>query len=353
MRVCSEMGYRLTWITDQLAAGYAPMSYAELDSIREQGITAIVNLCGEFADLHEIEENSGFEVYYLPIPDESAPDLGAMEQALEWLDEAIYLKKKVLVHCRHGHGRTGTFLSAYMLRRGLSLRQTEKRLKGTGAAPTNYSQWKLLKKYGRQEGRLTLAEPSLSPRPSLDLSPLLTGYQRLVRSLDSRLAGRAQTGCDRAPAVCCHIPFDLQLVESVALSEAVNRYLPQDVRCRVIERSLDLARRLKGKTGRQGVLHEHRYGDVFSPGELRCPLRRDDRCILAEHRPVRCRLWGETDRVDPGAVEAELATLSGTVYFELTGEYPPAGGLLFSLADTLSGKFVEVFFRIALQKGCA
>ncbi|HFQ82187.1 MAG TPA: protein tyrosine phosphatase, partial [Desulfobacterales bacterium] len=47
------MLYQLTWITPQLATGYAPMSYAELDSIREQGINAIVNLCGEFTDLHE------------------------------------------------------------------------------------------------------------------------------------------------------------------------------------------------------------------------------------------------------------------------------------------------------------
>ena len=55
--------YELTWITDHLATGHAPMSYDELDSIREQGIGAIVNLCGEFCDLHEIEESSGFDVY--------------------------------------------------------------------------------------------------------------------------------------------------------------------------------------------------------------------------------------------------------------------------------------------------
>ncbi|MGD9950760.1 MAG: dual specificity protein phosphatase family protein, partial [Desulfobulbus sp.] len=118
--------YQLTWITEQLATGYAPMSYEELDFIRDQGITAIVNLCGEFCDLHQIEEKSGFEVYYLPVDDECAPDLDEMEKALEWLDEAVYLKKKVLVQCRHGFGRTGTFVSAYLLRRGLGLKLAEK-----------------------------------------------------------------------------------------------------------------------------------------------------------------------------------------------------------------------------------
>ena len=77
-------------------------------------------------DLHEIEEQSGFEVYYLPIPDGCAPNLEAMEQALVWLDEAIYLGKKILVHCRYGIGRTNTFIFAYLLRRGFDLKGAQK-----------------------------------------------------------------------------------------------------------------------------------------------------------------------------------------------------------------------------------
>ena len=118
--------YQLTWVTPDLAVGYAPMSYAELDSIKSQGIDAIVNLCAEFCDLHEIEQTKGFEVYYLPIWDETAPDMQEMEKGLKWLDEAIYLGKKVLVHCHHGIGRTGTFVTSYLLRRGLGLKIASK-----------------------------------------------------------------------------------------------------------------------------------------------------------------------------------------------------------------------------------
>ncbi|MGQ9500375.1 MAG: protein-tyrosine phosphatase family protein [Dissulfurimicrobium sp.] len=50
-----------------------------------------------------------------------------MERALAWLDEAIYLGKKVLVHCRHGIGRTGTFVTAYLIRRGLGLKLAAKK----------------------------------------------------------------------------------------------------------------------------------------------------------------------------------------------------------------------------------
>ena len=102
--------YTLTWITESLAVGHAPMSYDDLDYIRAQGIGAIVNLCGEFCDLHEIEEQSGFEVYFLPIPDETAPDMAELEkgdaekvtllwasrtlQDTFWMDKLLALKEK-------------------------------------------------------------------------------------------------------------------------------------------------------------------------------------------------------------------------------------------------------------------
>ncbi len=42
--------YPVTWITTDLAVGYAPRSHNDLDAIRAQGIAAIVNLCAECYD---------------------------------------------------------------------------------------------------------------------------------------------------------------------------------------------------------------------------------------------------------------------------------------------------------------
>ena len=144
--------YEITWMTSQMAVGHAPMSFTDIDRIKDAGIDAIINLCGEYCDLHEIEKQSGFEVYYLPIPDECAPDLEAIEQALSWLDEAIYLDKKILIHCKHGLGRTATLISAYLLRQGLNLKATEKKIKHTLGTEPNYSQWQFLKKYSKKNG---------------------------------------------------------------------------------------------------------------------------------------------------------------------------------------------------------
>ena len=151
--------YQLKWITDDVAAGHAPMSYDQLETIKEAGISAIVNLCGEYCDLHEIEGKSGFQVFYLPIPDECAPDMEEMEKGLEWIEEAIRRNEKVLVHCRFGIGRTGTFLMAYLLRKGLTMRAAEKKLKKTGTVPARYCQWKLLRGYNKKVNNTIRIDP--------------------------------------------------------------------------------------------------------------------------------------------------------------------------------------------------
>jgi protein-tyrosine phosphatase len=139
--------YQLKWVTDDVAAGQAPMSYDQLEAIQKEGVSAIVNLCGEYCDLHEIEEQSGFQVYYLPIHDECAPAVDEMEKAFWWMEAAIGRNQKVLVHCRFGIGRTGTFLMAYLIRKGMKMKAAEKKLKKTGAIPARHCQWKMLKKY--------------------------------------------------------------------------------------------------------------------------------------------------------------------------------------------------------------
>ncbi|MCG6909492.1 MAG: dual specificity protein phosphatase family protein [Deltaproteobacteria bacterium] len=143
-------GYQLKWITENIAVGYAPMVQTDLDALKRQGIDAIVNLCGEFCDLHEIQMDAGFDVYYFPVPDECAPDMDAMEAAFDWMDSALSRGSRLLIHCRFGVGRTGTFATAYLMRKGLDMKAATKALKHTRANPTHYCQWKMLRKYKKK-----------------------------------------------------------------------------------------------------------------------------------------------------------------------------------------------------------
>ncbi|MDY6793110.1 MAG: dual specificity protein phosphatase family protein [Thermodesulfobacteriota bacterium] len=351
-----DPAYRLTWITDYLAVGHAPMSFVELDSIKKQGINAIINLCAEFDDLHEIEHQSGFEVYYLPVQDENTPDMDDMEKALAWLDEAIYLGKKTLVHCRHGIGRTGTFVTSYLLRRGLGLKVATKKMRDTCATPTNYRQWKLLKKYGKKSKVLKVREPSLEARNVVDLSIYFADYEALIQKIDEDIkkASKTRTNvkiCGLESSECCFQYFDLQFIEVIYLSNMMNRILPRSLRTETISKAVMVCkntRDIKARLGKKGYDPEKdkkALMETYAREKILCPLNRESRCSLFEYRPIRCRLYGVCDNsVDLDDINHHIIDISRNVFLALSGSFLEEKTLSFSLADTVSGKFVQDYF---------
>lgn len=320
--------YQIDWLTDNLAVGQAPMSYDALDRLRELGIGAILNLCAEFCDLHWIEEKAGFEVWYLPIADEEAPDLQELEKALDWLDECLYLGKKVLVHCRFGIGRTGTVVNAYLLRKGLGHKLAGKKLKGHRAQPANFDQWWFIRKYGKKEKRLTIREPSLESRHLVDLFPFFRDYEKLVEDLDERLvqAGRASL-CGRDHGNCCSESVTLSLIEAVYLHHFLNSSLSQKSRQEAIARAT-------------------------SSNRLLCPLDDTGACILFSQRPTACRLIdlsAEERSAIATDLDVALAKISRDLYFALTSRFPGKTDLVFPLKEVVSGRFVQIFFHHLLQ----
>lgn len=336
--------YPLTWITRNLAVGHAPMSYDELDSIKSQGIDAIVNLCGEYSDLHEIEESSGFEVFFLPIPDENAPAMTEMEEGLEWLDSAIYLGKKVLVHCRHGIGRTGTFVTAYLLRRGFSLKQAGKMLKSTRATPTNFSQWWLLRKFGKQEGQLTLQEPTPENRKSDDLEPFFKRYELLLDSLSSKFPDCPEC---TSPKRCagCDSTTNLYLIEALYLHSKINVSLSTEQRNTLITQSNSVQKSFSEKD-KQTINDE-----TPAPQSLICPLYQDVACLLHQFRPVSCRLHALDEKETEAACQDELEQLSQEVFSSIFGIHVSTPLPLVRITDVVSGRFIQNYFQfLAAQK---
>jgi protein-tyrosine phosphatase/Fe-S-cluster containining protein len=366
--------YEVSWITENLALGHAPMSYEELNSMRNQGISGIVNLCGEFCDLHEIQEESGFEVYYLPTCDNEAPSIEELEKALDWLDEAIYLGKKVLVHCRHGIGRTGTFVTAYLLRKGFGLKLAKKKVEKTRATSSSFPQWRLLKKYQKKSGKLTIREPALEAKNIVDLSPFFLDYESLLEQVDTafqRVAAN-DTGlliCGKETEACCYRLVEVQLIEAAYLSHQMNTRLTSSTRKAAIERAVGLAKRIRDiEKTLEATPHRstNELHMLYAPEKIRCPLNVDSRCVVYSSRPIACRIYGlsvsrgreveifggqdaaktiSEPQLDFDQIHELLARISTNMLYALTSTFPAEKELTFMLADTISGRFVQQYFE--------
>lgn len=338
--------YPLTWVTEHLAVGGAPMSHVQLDSLRSQGVTAILNLCGEFCDLHEIETAAGFEVHYLPIPDECAPDMAALETALAWLDESVYLGKKVLIHCRHGIGRTGTVLNAYLLRRGLGHKGSARVLRPLRAKPANFDQWWTIRRYGKTAGRLTVREPRLESGRAVNLAPFLADYEALAALARETAAG--VPACGRDTDACCRRPLWLSLIEAVSLARAIDVGLASDVRQTVMEQAAEASRDMDELTRRYGDSREL----CLSAWSRLCPLSRGGTCLALTHRPMTCITYGAPGDAAAAlwenTLEPGLTALSRQVFLALAGTLGDAAPPHFALPDVASGRYVSAVFKYLL-----
>lgn len=336
-------GYHMDWVTDHLAVGHAPMSMAQFEDLRAAGVDAILNLCGEFCDLHEVEAEQGFEVYYLPLPDEEAPDLAELEKALEWLDEAIYLGKKVLIHCRHGIGRTGTVLNAYMLRRGLGHKLAGKKLRNLKSKPANFDQWWAVRKYGRRSGRLTLREPSLEAGRVVDLAPFFMDYEALAEHAETtaRSGGAAACGLDHTN--CCTTPIRITLLEAVYLTQHINLELSREQRLAAIDRAAESSRK-----ERQAEAEQEGSEFCLSDSGAVCPLLLEQGCAVFDHRPLQCRTFGMAEEEAAAlwdVLSPALEKVSADLFFAFASTLPDLDLPTFSLPDVVSGRYVQTCFH--------
>ena len=81
--------------------------------LKQGKIGAILTLTEDDPFGHDYEV-VGFAHHHEPIDDAEAPDMPAMDRALEFIDAQIAKDHGVAVHCLEGRGRTGAVLCAWL-----------------------------------------------------------------------------------------------------------------------------------------------------------------------------------------------------------------------------------------------
>lgn len=181
-----------------------------------------------------------------------------------------------------------------------------------------------------------------------DLNPIFERYEAIRNEADaifSHVAAKypAEATCHKGCSDCCHALFDLSLVEAMYINRAFASAFPHGrSRSDILTRASDIDRKLT-RTKRE-LYQAEKNGEspetimqLAASLRMPCPLlNEDNHCLLYEHRPITCRLYG---------VPLAIGTAShvcGLSSFDQGTSYPTVQvGKLQSRLDDLSREIAE------------
>lgn len=204
-------------------------------------------------------------------------------------------------------------------------------------------------------------------RRYMDLAARADNLFKAVERLHGDLMP-CKVGCDD----CCSVYFELSLIEAFVIRGMFAQHLSADLKKRALERAdrveplFHQARKLLQGGTAKGSSTEGQAVETAAKLRIECPLKEDHTCVLYEHRPITCRIYGTPqnlgDRVvscprtgfhkggtysvvDVQEIQGRLYEYSRDFLLDLVGVAPSAPpGPLFSLAAALKTTFDKQFF---------
>jgi len=108
-----------SWVVpDVLAAMGRPRdSVTAMEFLKDEGVGVVITLTETPLSRTLIEE-FGFEYHHIPVIDFTAPTARQIDRFVKLVEKTRKAGRKAVVHCLAGHGRTGTMLACYLVKRG-------------------------------------------------------------------------------------------------------------------------------------------------------------------------------------------------------------------------------------------
>ena len=106
------------WLTDCLAIGGCFPGERSDQLAREHGIGAVVDLRDEDRDDEPALRAAGIDFLHLPTPDMESANADMLERGVRFVQAHIERGDKVLIHCRHGIGRSALLSLCVLVEQG-------------------------------------------------------------------------------------------------------------------------------------------------------------------------------------------------------------------------------------------
>jgi len=139
---------KLDWVQPHLAIGPRPNDELDWHTLKEDGITMIIDLNDDSLEARKSME-SGIQHKGLMIDDPpSSPEclVSSFGQTVKWIEDERKAGGRIYLHCTAGQQRSPTFAMAYLMASGESRQQAERVVKearlGVWAGPVRIDLWR-------------------------------------------------------------------------------------------------------------------------------------------------------------------------------------------------------------------
>jgi len=108
----------MSWITEQIAVSGA-FTDREIPLLKEQGITAVLDIRSERKDNEEFLKKHGIDYLQVKVNDTFSPSFEQLEVIMNFSEPLLDRGRKMLIHCQNGCGRSPLVVVVVLVRQGM------------------------------------------------------------------------------------------------------------------------------------------------------------------------------------------------------------------------------------------